>query len=373
MRSRKTPKLAATSLAPLPAAPEEDLPSPWTRSAAREAPDPELPVLELKPLDDHDVRPAKTRWAVRFAQALGTAASRIISQLQRTGRTASEWRKSLSRREARPSSWAHEGGDASGGVTEIKAQPSMAPPALRDLPVIRLAPTNDREEETNDVYDGEYGDYDGPSIFETVWLWVKRLTVITGLVLGGIIAVDTWEAWVPTTAKFARGMFLEVDKRVHPTTGKKEEGEEPQPIRHALQAATEQVPQLAPETIALLMSNSVGGILEPPEVFRRACAATERGMSALTTEEAQELKTLRGAMYAALPPPERERIREYDLVRGQRVTLPFEDREALRLVARGTRSLTPEARERVQSLTGKAIAASFRKAEDPAPAAATVH
>jgi hypothetical protein len=247
----------------------------------------------------------------------------------------------------------------------------MAPPALRDLPVIRLAPDKDREEETNDVFDGDY-DYAGPSVFETAWLWIKRLTVIAGLVLGGVIAVDTWESWVPTTARFARGVFLEFDKRVRPTTGREEE-QQPPPIRRALQASTEQLPHLAPETIALLMSNSVGGALDPSEVFRRACAATDRGMSALTSEEAQELKTLKGAMYAGLPPPERERIREYDLVRGQRVTLPFEDREALRLVARGTRSLTPEARERVQSLTGKAIAASFRKAEDTAPAATSVH
>ncbi len=186
------------------------------------------------------------------------------------------------------------------------------------------------------------------------------------------MAVSTWEAWVPTAARLARGMFLELDKRVHPPTAS-QAGEEAAPARRALQAATEQLPHLAPETIALLMSNSMGGVLEPPEVFNRACAATERGMSALTAEEAQELKTLRGVMYAALPPPERQRIREYDLVRGQRVTLPFEDREALKLVARGARSLTPEARERVQSLAGKAIAASFRRSEDPPPAAATIH
>jgi hypothetical protein len=97
----------------------------------------------------------------------------------------------------------------------------------------------------------------------------------------------------------------------------------------------------------------------------------ERGMGALTAEEAQELKALRVGMLGRLQPAERERLHEYDLVRGHRVTLPFEDREALRLVARGARGLPPPAREQLQWLAGKAIGAGLSVPNTAPPRAAT--
>jgi hypothetical protein len=165
-------------------------------------------------------------------------------------------------------------------------------------------------------------------------------------------------------------MFLEIDARVRPPAPS--QAEEPsQVIRAALQAANEQLPHLAPETIELVMSKSLAGLLDPPEVFARAHDALDRGRKALTAEEAQELKALRVGMLAPLNPEERDRLYEYDLVRRHRVTLPFEDREALRLVARGMRALPSESRERFQWLAGKAITAGLSVPDTSPPRAAT--
>ena len=94
-------------------------------------------------------------------------------------------------------------------------------------------------------------------------------------------------------------------------------------------------------------------------------------MSALTPEEAQEMKALRRDVLAALRPGERELVQEYDLVRVHRVTLPFEDREVLGLLARGARALPFPARERLQALSGKAIAAGLSLPAEPLPDAGT--
>jgi len=60
-----------------------------------------------------------------------------------------------------------------------------------------------------------------------------------------------------------------------------------------------------------------------------------------------------------LRPTERERLREYDRVRGRRPPFAFESRGALEIVARGARALSEADRERLQALTGKAVAAGL--------------
>ncbi|HKC11025.1 MAG TPA: hypothetical protein VKI41_03090 [Vicinamibacteria bacterium] len=239
------------------------------------------------------------------------------------------------------------------------------PPALNELPAIRLAKIE--EEEVEPVYDDVY---EGPGLFDVAWLWTKRVTLLAGLVAGGIVAANTWEVWLPRAAQLSRMMFLEIDERVRPTPPSRAE-EPSEAIRVALQAANEQLPHLAPETIELVMSKSLAGVLDPPEVFARAHDALDRGRAALTAGEAQELRALRVGMLAPLHPDERDRLYEYDLVRRHRVTLAFEDREALRLVARGTRALPPEARERLQWLAGKAITAGLSVPDTSPPRAAT--
>jgi hypothetical protein len=119
------------------------------------------------------------------------------------------------------------------------------------------------------------------------------------------------------------------------------------------------MPHLAPDTILLVMSTSVSGTLEPPEAFRRAYEAEERGMLALTAEEAQELRALRRQILVALSANERETALDYDRVRAHRVPFPFEDSKVLELFARGTRTLPAESRQRLQALSGKAVAAGL--------------
>jgi hypothetical protein len=122
--------------------------------------------------------------------------------------------------------------------------------------------------------------------------------------------------------------------------------------------ASEHLPHLRPEAIQLLMARSVSGVLEPPEVFRRAQDAVDRGRSALAPADAQELRALQDALLAALGPGERTVFRTYEDVRHARVTLQFEDRDALALYARGARALPPPTLERLRELSAKAIAAA---------------
>jgi len=238
------------------------------------------------------------------------------------------------------------------GIIPLKPE---SPPSER--PSLRFAQTDD-EELDGDLYDGDL--YDQPSFRDVMWRWMKRIVLTTGLVAGGLYAVATRESWLPKAEQLGIQAVTELDKRVHPPsppTPSAEEIERRQ-LEEALTQATEQLPHLAPETIQLLMASSMGGVLEPPEVFRRAYDAVERGRSSLAPEEAQELKTLQSQVLAALHPGERALVREYDAVRGVRVTLPFEDRDVLRLIARGTSALPPHSRKRLRELSGKAIAAA---------------
>ena len=129
--------------------------------------------------------------------------------------------------------------------------------------------------------------------------------------------------------------------------------------REALQAAVEQLSYLSPQTIESVMSTSAIGILDPPEIFRRAYDAAERGLSSLSKTEAQELKALQSTMLAALEPSERARVQRYDLARARLVTLPFEDREMLGMFVRRASALEASARARLQVLSGKAIGAGL--------------
>ncbi|HVD76082.1 MAG TPA: hypothetical protein VNH43_00670, partial [Vicinamibacteria bacterium] len=98
---------------------------------------------------------------------------------------------------------------------------------------------------------------------------------------------------------------------------------------------------------------------DPPEVFRRADVAANRGASTLTEDETRELRTLKSAVVGALRPMDRERVLAYDRVTVGRDLMLGEDARVLRLYARGVRALPPPRRERLQTLLGKAIAAAL--------------
>jgi hypothetical protein len=118
------------------------------------------------------------------------------------------------------------------------------------------------------------------------------------------------------------------------------------------------------------LAGSPTGTLEPPEVFRRAWEAADRGREALTPGEAEELRVLRGQLLDTLRPTERARILEYDSARDHRATFAFEDRHVLDLFSRATRALPEPSRQRLQTLLGKAVAAGLAPATAAAPRAA---
>jgi hypothetical protein len=232
-------------------------------------------------------------------------------------------------------------------------KPLTPPPPLSELPVVRLAKIDDSEAERegHDIYQETRS-------FDMIWLWLKRVTLIAALLAGGVVAASTWEVWLPTATEMARALFLEIHEREHPQ------------VREVVPAVAAQLPHLAPQTIALVMSKSPVEVLDPPEVFARAYEATERGLTALTPREAEEMGVLQRALLDALVPAERQRVREYDLVRARRAPLPMENRDALRSYATGARSLSPAARERLQALCGKAIAAALSLPSEVSPRAA---
>jgi hypothetical protein len=131
--------------------------------------------------------------------------------------------------------------------------------------------------------------------------------------------------------------------------------------------AARQLPQLAPETIRLLLSNSPGGVLDPPELFRLACDAADRGQGALTPAEAKELKALQRELVRTLRPAERRRVSQYDRARSLRAVFAFENRRALELYARGAQALPSRSRERLKLLLGKAIPAGLARLVEVAP------
>ena len=230
-------------------------------------------------------------------------------------------------------------------------EPLTAPPPIGELPILRLADIDDPKA-ANDVYEGDLDESE--SLIKTAWRWTKRVAVITGLLAGATLAALTSESWLPKAARLGRNLFSEMDKHARSR-------DQAEPRERARQAAAEQLPHLAPATIELVLS---GGILDPPEVFRRASDAVDRGLSALAPAEAQELKALRQELLETLRPEERQRAREYDGARGRRLTLPFEDRDALELVARGARALPPASRVRLQVLSGRAIAVGLVQGSD---------
>ena len=243
------------------------------------------------------------------------------------------------------------------GVAVIKLK--QPPPPLRDLPSLRLA-EEPQDEIDGDVYDGEdmYGE---PGVISITWLWMKRLVLIGALGVGAFFAFLTWETWLPKAGEFGRLVLAKIEAQTGSSSASAptlEEAEQQQ-MREALSAATEQIPYLSSETLQQVMASSVTGLLDPPEVFRRAHEATERGVASLGAQEGQELKALRRDLLSALSTADRQRVQEYDLARGVRVTMPFEDRAVLQAYVRGAQALPPASRERLSALSAKAIAAGL--------------
>jgi hypothetical protein len=294
----------------------------------------ELPLIPLKPLDDE--------------KRLGATAGRELSD-RVSGWLAglTGWLGRLAGRDRPEPRVAPSAPVPKRPESPAAREPLAAPVPISELPVLRFADDHERQE-VEDVYEGETGE----SVFPTVWLWAKRVVLMGTLVTGGVLAALNWQTWFPRAAELGQTVFTEIDRRAR-------SGERSEEEQRALREATERLPQLAPETIRLLLSAGDGRPLDPPEVFQLASEAADRGVPSLTPAEATELRALQHELLGHLRPPERARVAEYDRARSQRVVFPFENPHALELVARGALAMPAPSRERLQVLLGKAVAAGL--------------
>ena len=134
---------------------------------------------------------------------------------------------------------------------------------------------------------------------------------------------------------------------------------EPSPLPREVQAAMAQLPHLSPDVIQLVMAHGGPALPDPPEVFRRAWVAANRGASALSEPDAEELRSIKKAVLFSLRPGERDRVRAYDRVSVSVDLLVLEDGKVMALFTRGVRALPPARRERLQALLGKAITSAL--------------
>ena len=239
---------------------------------------------------------------------------------------------------------------AEGTTAPAPRPPLAAPVPISELPVLRFVDTHEPRE-AEEVYEGEAGQ----SLLPTLWLWTRRVVLAGALVGGGVLAALRWETWFPRAAELGQMVFTAIDRQVR-------SGQRAEERQHALREATERLPHLTPETIGLVLSASAGGVLAPPEVFQVAWEAADRGLHALTPAEAAELAALQRELLDHLRRPERARLAEYERARSRRAVFPFENPDALELVARGARAMPPPGRERLQTLLGQAVAAGLHDA-----------
>jgi len=130
----------------------------------------------------------------------------------------------------------------------------------------------------------------------------------------------------------------------------------------AVRTATQEVPLLTPHAAELLMSRSAAQVLEPPEAFRRAYGLVGRGLYALSRPESKEIGDLHTAIYASLPPAQRDRLGDYiDRARSRYATTPEEDRQMSQLMKSAVLALPADRRARLQALFEKAMTAGLDK------------
>lgn len=239
-------------------------------------------------------------------------------------------------------------------------KPVAAPTPLSELPALRFVESHEPRERA-DVYQG-HAPSRGLDLYP-LWLLTKRVVIVAALVAGGYYAVVERDTWFPIAANLGQTVFSELDRRVLSRERAAEQ-------RRALEAASERLPQLDPETIRLVFSRSPIGWMEAPEVFQIASEAADRGLAALGPSDAEELRGLRRELLETLSRTERARVREYDQTRARRVIFPFENPHVMELVARGARALPPARLERLRALSHQAVAAGLAAPDPPVASAA---
>ena len=240
---------------------------------------------------------------------------------------------------------------------------AVPPPSLRDLPVIPLADMGERtgtdEGQGNWLANlrAAFLESRAAEIAARLWVWCKRVTITAALIVIAALLATNTSVWLPATTEVGIALFGQVDKlkaRVAPSTLTPA-------AAAAIAAASEQLPHLRTETIELIMASSAHPALAPPEVFRLAGDAIERGRAALGESSAAELDRLTEALTAQLPRAERTRLGAYlERVRARAATAPYEDKEAVWLMARAARRLPADQLARLQELFGRATALALQ-------------
>ena len=308
------------------------------RAARPPRPDDVLPIIPLKPLDEEDEEAALEELDL-FEEPEPSKLSKIhlptlpplphLPPIAPIAKTLLDTATAWVNRVAPP--------------RPPRPEPVQPPPPLSELPSLRLAPLDEDRPKARAV--------------------PKRKIVIGAAATAGALAVGAAVVWLSSLGLFTRKAAPASPVPVSTPTPPEAAGPLVPP---ELRAAMEQLPHLSPGTIQLVSSTIEPGPPDPPDVFRRAQLAANRGLSALTPEEAQELRSLRSSVLGALRSVDRERVLAYDRVTVGRDLMAGEDARVLHLYARGVRALSAPRRERLQALLGKAIAAALPRS---APAA----
>ena len=297
--------------------------TPPSRSTRPPTPDDGMPIIPFKPLDDEEPAEEELQELHLIEEkepaGIHIPAIHIPPAAQHLIDSASTWLTRVTAPRPAP------------------PEPLMPPPPISELPSLRFAPLPPEEAR------GQKRP------------WPKRQLLTVAAILGGLGLVAIALAWLPRLEWLSRKASVAPAPAATPSLPPTEPTLPPE-----LQVAAEQLPHLAPETIRLVASTiDLGRPPDPPEVFRRADVAANRGASTLTEDETRELRTLKSAVVGALRPMDRERVLAYDRVTVGRDLMQGEDARVLRLYARGVRALPPPRRERLQTLLGKAIAAAL--------------
>jgi hypothetical protein len=220
------------------------------------------------------------------------------------------------------------------------------PPPVSELPVLRFA---DEKEKVR-----------GPRIGTKT-----KLMIVGGI--AAVLVVATGWAWIPQLIQAGRRWASRTDQKpATPSPSPASPTPPPPTLPPEVQLAVDQLPHLTPETIQIVMKKSAYRPRDPAEVFSRAETAAVRGMSSLPEDEANELAALRLAVARSLRPVDRQRVRGYERIRtGRELLSVSEDVKVLALFARGVRALSPEKRERLQTLLAKAIVAELGPLPSP--------
>ncbi len=128
--------------------------------------------------------------------------------------------------------------------------------------------------------------------------------------------------------------------------------------RAAVQTANLELPHLSLRAIERLVE--LGGPAAPGELFRRAVAASARGIPSLAPGEAQELQALTGTALVALTWSERSQLGDYlRRAAAAQATQPDEDERMRTLMKTGSARLGESQRARLGALHGRAIEAAL--------------